>query len=216
MVKNSIKMLLCALILLTTGILAYPSINNEGNIQKYTQDSACNYLRITPIDDSLLNINEYIIIQHKKDSLRNLMIREVQDFIDNKAPKAHSDIAALLVDNGLNEDIDIAFMMAQAHLETNFGTAGAGKPSSRHSLFGVNGKFKNYSDAIVKYTQLLKKNYLTHGRTEQDLMSRYTTSRGSRYCPNPSYEATLRNYYKGVTLVSNIRDIQKQYNALTT
>lgn len=216
MVKNSIKMLLCALILLTTGILAYPSINNEGNIQKYTQDSACNYLRITPIDDSLPNINEYIIIQHKKDSLRNLMIREVQDFIDNKAPKAHSDIAALLVDNGLNEDIDIAFMMAQAHLETNFGTAGAGKPSSRHSLFGVNGKFKNYSDAIVKYTQLLKKNYLTHGRTEQDLMSRYTTSRGSRYCPNPSYEATLRNYYKGVTLVSNIRDIQKQYNALTT
>lgn len=215
MVKNSIKMLLCALILLTTGILAYPSINNEGNIQKYTQDSACNYLRITPIDDSLLNINEYII-QQKKDSLRNLMIREVQDFIDNKAPKAHSDIAALLVDNGLNEDIDIAFMMAQAHLETNFGTAGAGKPSSRHSLFGVNGKFKNYSDAIVKYTQLLKKNYLTHGRTEQDLLSKYTTSRGSRYCPNPSYEATLRNYYRGVTLVSNIRDIQKQYNALTT
>lgn len=206
-------MLLCAIILLTTGILAYPSIYNIEDIQKSTQDTARNYQKLTTIDDSLLIIKEYNI-KHKKDSLRKLMIKEVQNFINNNAPKAHSDIAEILVNHGLKEDIDIAFMMAQSHCETKFGTAGAGRQSSRHSLFGVNGKFTDYSDATIKYIQLLKKSYLTKGRTEQDLLYKYTTTKGNRYCPNPSYEATLRKYYRGVNATSNIKYYQKQYNNL--
>lgn len=202
MVKNLIKMLLCATIFSTTVIIAYASRDYKHSDINNAQNSACNYK--TMVDSTII----------KKDSLRNLMIDEVQSFIDKKAPKAHKDIAPLLVDNGLQHDIDIAFMMAQAQYETSFGTAGAGRPSARYSLFGVNGKFKNYEDAINKYITLLKEKYLTKGKTEQHLMRNYTNVNGHRYSTNDKYESNLREYYDKVIKVSNIRDIQRVYRTL--
>lgn len=192
------KMLLCAIVFIATALLA---ISSNSRCQA-KEDTAYNQKSITNTIDST-NL--------KKDSLRNLMIDEVQTYINKNAPKAHKDLPTLLVDNGLQHNIDIAFMMAQAQYETSFGTAGAGRPSSRYSLFGVNGKFKNYEDAICKYITLLKNNYLTKGKTEQHLMKNYTNNNGNRYCPNSNYEAKLRKYYNSVIRVSNIRDFQKEF-----
>lgn len=206
MVKNLIKMLLCATILSTTVIIAYASRDFKRPEITNTQNSACN-------SNTMVNqtVDSTII---KKDSLRNLMIDEVQTLIYKNAPKAHKDIATLLVDNGLQHDIDIVFMMAQAQYETSFGTAGAGRPSSRYSLFGVDGRFKNYEDAINKYIILLKEKYLIKGKTEQHLMRNYTNVNGHRYASNTKYESNLKGYYDNLIKVSNIRDIQMEYKAL--
>lgn len=198
MVKNLRKMLLCAIVLLTTGLLVLSHTNRS------KQETAYNCVLVDSIDSITL----------KKDSLKNLMIDEVQNFIDNNAPKAHKDIAPLLVDNALEHNIDIAFIMAQAQFETNFGTAGAGRPSSRYSLFGVTGKFKDYEDAINKYITLLQNYYLIKGKTEQHLMTNYVNSSGNRYAANQNYESRLRDYYNGIIKKSNIRDIQIEYDNL--
>lgn len=196
-------MLLCAFVFITTGLLAMAATNRcQHNTNQ--EDTAYNQNQMETIDS----------ISFKKDSLKNLMIDEAQNFINSKAPKAHKDIPQLLVDNALEHNIDIAFIMAQAHYETNFGTAGAGKPNSRYSLFGVNGKFKNYEDAIDKYISLLQDKYLTNGRTEQHLMKNYVNNTGHRYATSTSYESKLKKYYKGIITTSNIRDIQIEYNNL--
>ena len=62
-------------------------------------------------------------------------------------------------------------MMSQTELETNFGTIGAGRPTSKKSLFGVNiysrtpfKGYKNYNVAIEEYCKLLRRSYLVKGR----------------------------------------------------
>ena len=71
----------------------------------------------------------------RQDSLKVILYDEVRKYIDTKTDKAHDELHRYLVDNGLKYDIDICFMMSQTELETNFGTLGAGRTTSRKSLF---------------------------------------------------------------------------------
>ena len=89
--------------------------------------------------------------------------------------------------------------MAQTELETNYGTLGAGRETSKRSLFGI-GVYKgskhkgypNYEIAVEEYILLLKKLYLSNTRTEQTLLKKYTTKSGSRYAGSMSYEVVFR------------------------
>ena len=65
------------------------------------------------------------------------------------SPKSHQFIPKYLVQAGLTNDIDICFIMAQTQIETRYGTMGAGRESSRRSMFGVIKKhYPNYESAI--------------------------------------------------------------------
>lgn len=150
-----------------------------------------------------------------KDSIKQELIEEVEKYIFKKFPKTHKTIPTSIVENGLEHGIDILFMMAQTQIETCFGTAGAGRETSRRSLFGVAiRKYESYDKAIKDYIAILKKNYLTRGRTEQHLMKKYTTTSGGRYAENPRYEIELSGAYAEINKKTNIKLLQEKYKKM--
>lgn len=150
-----------------------------------------------------------------KDSIQNVIVNEVTNYLKKQSPSTHKFIPKYLVEAGLNNNIDICFMMAQTQIETNFGTEGAGREKSRRSLFGVAvRRYSNYEAAINDYCKILQKFYLGKGRTEKHLMTKYVTHGGSRYASNPRYEAELSKTYKYIVRKTNIRSLQTEWNKL--
>lgn len=150
-----------------------------------------------------------------RDSIKNELINEAEQYIFGNFPKTHKDVPSLIVENGLEHNVDILFMMAQTQHETGFGTLGAGRETSRRSLFGVAvHRYSNYEHAIDDYIKLLKKSYLTKGRTEQHLLNRYVTTKGGRYASNPNYEYTLRKTYNEISKRTKIKELQSNYTKI--
>lgn len=150
--------------------------------------------------------------QAELDSIKNELILEVERYIYGNFPKAHKTIPSSIVKHGLENNLDIVFMMAQTQLETSFGTLGAGRPTSRRSLFGVAlRRYGSYEEAIADYIAILKKSYLTRGRTEQHLMNKYRTTRGGRYAQNPKYEVELKGTYAKINKKTNIKQLQHKF-----
>ena len=149
------------------------------------------------------------------DSVRNELIAEVENYVFKTFPTTHKTIPTSIVENALEHEVDIVFMMAQTQIETAFGTTGAGRQTSRRSLFGVAfKKYDSYENAIKDYLRILKKFYLGNGRTEQHLMNNYTTKSGARYAANPKYEIELKNAYKNISNKTTIKSLQNQYKEL--
>ena len=209
------RVLLCAL-LISLPLLSMTNIKHSNEDIDETKVEMCdNYnldTTLTMISDSNLFMNQLI---SPKDSIKNELIDEVERYIFGIAPRTKKGIPTSIVENGLFHDIDIMFMVAQTQIETSFGTLGAGRESSRRSLFGVAIKrYDNYDNAIEDYCRILKKSYLTKGRTEQHLMRNYTTTRGGRYAGNPNYEAELRKTYLSINRATKIKELQEKYNSL--
>lgn len=160
--------------------------------------------------NAVSKINDTIQI---KANIESKLIDEVNDYIRSQAPKSHQFIPKYLVQAGLEHNIDICFMMAQTQIETNFGTTGAGRESSRRSMFGViKCHYPNYESAINHYCEVLKTYYLVKGRTEQNLMVNYVTASGGRYAGNPRYEVELRTAYNRIKRITSIHSLQEEYN----
>lgn len=201
--KKFKRILLCALLISLPFFQSLKGNTNDVNDNK--EVAMC-------ITNDTMNLDTVVFGQLIKDSIKNELIDEVGNYIFKNYPKTHKDVPMLIVENGLEHDIDILFMMAQTQQETGYGTLGAGRESSRRSLFGVAvRKYDNYENAVVDYIRLLKKSYLTNGRTEQHLMKRYVTSRGGRYAGDPNYEATLRKTYLNISKQTKIKELQNKY-----
>ena len=150
-----------------------------------------------------------------KESIIESINKEAITFVKKYYPNCPDIISTYIVKKGLENDIDICFMLAQTQLETSFGKAGIGRTSSRHSLFGVEKRhYSNYVDAINDYVKLLKTSYLVKGRTEQNLLKNYVNKGGYRYAGNPNYEVSLRKYYNTICNVTKIKSLQNQYKNL--
>lgn len=150
-----------------------------------------------------------------KESIIESINKEAITFVKKYYPNCPDIISTYIVKKGLENDIDICFMLAQTQLETSFGKAGIGRTSSRHSLFGVERRhYSNYVEAINDYVKLLKTSYLVKGRTEQNLLKNYVNKGGYRYAGNPNYEVSLRKYYNTICNVTKIKSLQNQYKKL--
>ena len=204
--KKFKRILLCAL------LISLPFFQSlKGNTNDVNNDNDKKVTMCITTNDTM-NLDTAVFGQLIKDSIKNELIDEAENYIFKNYPKAHKNVPMLIVENGLEHDIDILFMMAQTQQETGYGTLGAGRESSRRSLFGVAvRKYDNYENAVVDYIRLLKKSYLTNGRTEQHLMKRYVTSRGGRYAGDPNYEATLRKTYRDISKQTKIKELQNKY-----
>ena len=163
------------------------------------------------------SINTEIGVNNKstKESIIESINKEAITFVKKYYPNCPDIISTYIVKKGLENDIDICFMLAQTQLETSFGKAGIGRTSSRHSLFGVEKRhYSNYVEAINDYVKLLKTSYLVKGRTEQNLLKNYVNKGGYRYAGNPNYEVSLRKYYNTICNVTKIKSLQNQYKKL--
>lgn len=156
-----------------------------------------------------------------KDSIKTELVISVMEYINKRAPNAHDSIPAYIVKHALGYNIDLCFMMSQTEIETKFGTTGAGRATSKKSLFGVHiypgssfKGYKNYDVAIEDYCKLLRRSYLVKGRNEQHLMKNYVNGSGSRYASSRSYEANLRMNYKTIKSTTEISRLQNMYNSI--
>ena len=150
-----------------------------------------------------------------KESIIESINKEAITFVKKYYPNCPDIISTYIVKKGLENDIDICFMLAQTQLETSFGKAGNGRTTSRHSLFGVEKRhYSNYVEAINDYVKLLKTSYLVKGRTEQNLLKNYVNKGGYRYAGNPNYEVSLRKHYNTICNVTKIKSLQNQYKKL--
>lgn len=140
------------------------------------------------------------------DQLKLKLIDDVDKHIRKSFNIYDRNIPKHLVECALRYDIDICFIMAQTKIETGFGTVGAGRPTSRYSLFGVCKRYNNYYSAIDDYCRLLRRSYLGDKRTEQDLMRNYVTLGGARYASDKRYEITLSSEYKKIRNNTDIYD----------
>ncbi|MBR6907405.1 glucosaminidase domain-containing protein [bacterium] len=170
-------------------------------------------------NDSLYELDSVMLYKmtqnFKRDSIKNELINETDRYISSITKKAYDNLPRFLVENALVYNIDIMFMLAQTQIETTFGTAGAGRETSRRSLFGIAlKKYADYENAIIDYCEVLKKWYLTKGRTEQHLMNRYTTTGGARYAGNPNYENELRNTYNRISRITKLKNLQEEYKMI--
>lgn len=160
----------------------------------------------TEASDSVL-----IDVNFKRDSLRLKLINDVDRHIRKNFKIHDSNLPMYLVDNSIKYNIDLCFMMAQTTIETGFGTAGAGRPTTRHSLFGVCKRYSNYETAVEDYCVLLKKSYMGDKKTEYDLMKRYVTLEGARYAGSRSYERHLTAEYNRI---KSKTDLYETWNEL--
>lgn len=169
----------------------------DTNLTQYT-----NNMLIASIDTS---------IKHNQDVFYTL-VSEVEQYIKKQSPNAYKGISKYLVQKCLDNNIDICFAMAQTQIETNFGTTGAGRATSRRSLFGVAGRtYSSYENAIDGYIDLLKSSYLCNGKTEQHLMKNYVNKHGYRYASGTQYEVKLKKAYEAIKHVTSIDELQKQH-----
>ena len=198
------------LIVLFVLIICFDSLHITICNANMSKTTVANNVEYVSYEDTTPKIDDTIQI---KVNIESKLIDEVNDYIKNRAPKSHQFIPKYLVQAGLEHNIDICFMMAQTQIETNFGTTGAGRESSRRSMFGViKCHYPNYESAINHYCEVLKTYYLVKGRTEHNLMVKYTTGTGGRYAGNPRYEIELRTAYNHIKRTTNIHSLQEEYN----
>lgn len=161
------------------------------------------YVNTMITEDTIKNDN----VEVKTDSLRLQLIDAVESHIRKSFKIYDKNLPVYMVDHSLNYNIDLCFMMAQTTIETGFGTAGAGRPNSRHSLFGVCKRYGDYNSAVEDYCKLLRKSYLGGHKTEQDLMRNYVTLGGARYAANRRYERELSSEYQRIRNKTTIYEL---------
>ena len=71
--------------------------------------------------------------QARLDSLREQMLDEVTSYIKKVAPTSYEALPACMVEQCLENELDLCFMLSQTQLETCFGTQGMGRATSRYS-----------------------------------------------------------------------------------
>lgn len=145
---------------------------------------------------------------------------EIQNYINTIAPSSNLRAYAL-IDECEKYTIDIKFVLAQAEIESHFGTKGIG--SKLNNVFNV-GVFDGYSpekvaknfkydypnESIEPYLKLLTERYLVE-KLEGDLLINYVDVNGNRYASDEHYEEKLRNKYD---LISTSTKIDEYYSLM--
>lgn len=158
-------------------------------------------------------------LESKFDAAREALAVEVDKYINTIAPNA--DIDALnLIDLCSEYNVDIRFAIAQAHVESHFGTKGTA--ARTNSIFNV-GAYDGYSAAkqikngygykhpdysIEPYLKLITTRYLIDGKTEDDLLDNYVDLNGNRYASCTTYESMLKSK---IDKMDSIADISAKY-----
>lgn len=146
-----------------------------------------------------------------QDSIRQELYKEVESYIRKYTTRFDKDITKHLVDECIINGIDICFCLAQAQIETNFGTAGIG--NSRKSMYGVYRTYKSRNASTTDWINLIKKNYLGQKKTIHHLMKNYVTLIGSyRYSSNKNYERDLKKTYTSIKNSTKIYKLQYECN----
>ena len=145
----------------------------------------------------------------------------IKDYINKIAPTSSVD-ALYLINTCDESDIDIRFVMAQAQLESHFGTRGMAAKTNQ--MFNVGAydnasydkihkdyKYENVNLSIKPYLRLLRTKYLCYEKTTADLLNKYEDHNHRRYASDPSYETKLKSIYNRINTDSLNRLLNNYY-----
>ena len=144
----------------------------------------------------------------------SLLFASVYEYTSQVSKRSYTEkqiIVKTIINEALENDIDICFILAQGTIETHLGTTGIGK--TRKSIFGIYKTYSSYERCIKDYIRVLKKFYLVHKRTEQHLMKQYANISGHRYAGDKGYEQRLRKTYAEIIKTTNIHELQTRFKA---
>lgn len=150
------------------------------------------------------------------------LIREVALYIDKYGYGSNVNPELLIRFSDLYK-IDLKLILAQAHLESNFGTQGIAV--NTNSIFNVGTyddgtilyQYSHPNHCIEPYLSLLKNRYLVN-KTENDLLyNEFVDINGRRYASNENYEIILQkiitNIEKQIFLnIDSLQNIRKSYS----
>lgn len=148
---------------------------------------------------------------------KGMLVDEVQNYINNIAPTSNLRGYAV-VEECLEYNIDICFVLAQGEIESHFATKGIG--GKLNNVFNV-GIFDDYTEekvaskykydcpneSIQPYLQLLSNRYLVNA-CEYDLMENYVDINNNRYATDTCYEMKLKSKYNNLIETTSIKDYQ--------
>ena len=169
---------------------------------------------------------KYLYVQRlesKYSTTREILATEVENYITDVAPTSAID-ALVLVDACSKYNVDIRFVLAQAQIESHFGTKGTARKTN--SVFNVgafdgdsaetqkkNGfGFSHPNHSIEPYLILLTEDYLVDGKTESVLLEKFVNKSGKRYASNTNYEAMLKECIEKIDSLTTISYLQDEYN----
>ena len=156
------------------------------------------------------------------EGIKDDIVTAIDNYIDSVAP-----------DNGLNGiklfelcdkyGVDVRFAMAQAQVESHFGTKGmAAKTNIVWNVQTYDGDtledikrrkatFKHPDESIEPYLLLLVNDYLINGKTEEDMFINFVNYDNKRYASNTKYEDMMLNVYNRINEQTNLKKLLKEY-----
>ena len=159
------------------------------------------------VSDSIKREAEEIIMSNQPDSTFIQRVNAVKKYMKIAAEnqgynpediKLSPEAMVLAADEN---DFDLPFLLAQAHLESCFGLTPRARKTN--SVFSVgcydNGKnvckYSTQDDSIVPYINLIKNDYLVDGKTIENLLQKgkFVNDINKRYASDPYYEGKVKN-----------------------
>lgn len=162
-------------------------------------------------------------IELSMEGVKDDIVTEIDDYIDSVAPESCLNGIKLfeLCDQ---YDVDVRFAMAQAELESHFGTKGvAAKTNIVWNVKAYDGRsaedMKHKGDActhpdhsIEPYLKLLTNDYLVNGKTEEDMFIEFVNFDNKRYATAENYEVKMLNIYNRISKCTKLTSLLKEYN----
>ena len=159
------------------------------------------------VSDAIKKEAEEIIMSNQPDSTFIQRVNAVKKYMKAAAEnqgynpediKLSPEAMVLAADEN---DFDLPFLLAQAHLESCFGLTPRARKTN--SVFSVgcydNGKnvckYSTQDDSIVPYINLIKNDYLVDGKTIENLLQKgkFVNAINKRYASDPYYEGKVKN-----------------------
>jgi len=199
------KTCMILLFLLSYKSVIAPASISQFDIEKYKQSK----------------IIEYYNVKKTEELINQKLIKTIHDYIE-KYSVGKSQLNAQIIINKCDEyKVDLKIVLAQAQLESHFGTRG--RAVKTHSVFNVgaldNGKTLNFYDdpnhSIEPYIRLLKTKYLVN-KTEKDLLyGNFIDITGKRYATSKQYERELLKIISNIQTYTNIDKLLSERKKIT-
>ena len=164
----------------------------------------------------------YAIYQERTElkywSSKDSLVSAIDNYIITTAPESTVD-GLFLLNKCQEYNVDLVFVLAQATLESHFGTTGMAKKTNSvfnigaydgKSLHAISSKYKyeNPNLSIDPYLTLLNDSYLD-GKSEEELLNNFVNKHGKRYASYKNYEKELQIIIKRI---EDDTDIVKAYS----
>lgn len=174
----------------------------------FISNHSCDHIKIE-IDSCQIN----------QQFIKSEIISEVSKYIETYAPNSKMS-PNIIVSKCLEKDYDISLLLAQAHIESHFGTKG--RALRTNSVFGIGAYddgtnksfYKSPDDAIDHYVDVMQNYYLQDNPPLEVLRNGLKRDGKYRYASDPNYENKLINKIKQINSEYHIYKLQEIYRRI--